>query len=99
MIGLTDEGMKRAYPSERQHVPRWLIDELLARLKQQLDPPPARVKTCRGRLFSQIDYEAAVKDIGPCLGLTARLRRRCFAPAPPFATVDKNRNESGKQKY
>src|SRR5438876_6170698 len=53
-----------AYPSERQHVPRWLMDELLARLKQQLDLPPARVKTCRGRLFSQIDYEWAIKEWG-----------------------------------
>src|SRR5438445_6065042 len=53
-----------AYPSEREHVPRWLMDELLGRLEQQLDLPPARVKTCRGRLFSQIDYAAAVKEWG-----------------------------------
>jgi hypothetical protein len=53
-----------AYPSERQHVPRWLMDELLGRLKRQLDLPPARVKTCRGRLFSQIDYATAVKEWG-----------------------------------
>jgi hypothetical protein len=45
-------------------VPRWLMDELLGRLKRQLDLPPARVKTCRGRLFSQIDYATAVKEWG-----------------------------------
>src|SRR6266478_4258283 len=34
-----------AYPSERQNLPRWLMDELLARLGQQLDLPPALVRT------------------------------------------------------
>jgi hypothetical protein len=53
-----------AYPSERERVPRWLMDELVNRLKTQLELPPPRVKVCRGRLFSQIDYEVAVKDWG-----------------------------------
>lgn len=53
-----------AYPSEREHVPRWLMDELIGRLERQLDLPPPRVKICRGRMLSQIDYESAVKDWG-----------------------------------
>jgi hypothetical protein len=53
-----------AYPSERERVPRWLMDELINRLKTQLELPPPRMKVCRGRLFSQIDYEPAVKDWG-----------------------------------
>src|SRR5262249_16056558 len=53
-----------AYPSERDHVPRWLMDELLGRLKRQLDLPPPRVKICRGRIFSPIDYEPAVREGG-----------------------------------
>src|SRR6266436_2311517 len=53
-----------AYPSERDHVPRWLMDELLGRLERQLDLPPPRVKICRGRMLSQIDYESAVKEWG-----------------------------------
>jgi hypothetical protein len=53
-----------AYPSEREHVPRWLMDELTGRLERQLELPAPRVKICRGRMFSQIDYEQAVKDWG-----------------------------------
>ncbi len=53
-----------AYPSEREHVPRWLMDELLDRLKRQLDLPPPRWKICRGRMLSQIDYAPAVEEWG-----------------------------------
>ncbi len=53
-----------AYPSERNHVPRWLMDELLDRLTQQLDLPAAETQVCRGRLFSRIDYQHAVEDWG-----------------------------------
>ena len=53
-----------AYPSEREYVPRWLMDELLGRLERQLDLPSPRVKICRGRMFSQIDYQTAVKEWG-----------------------------------
>ena len=53
-----------AYPSEREQVPRWLMDELLDRLEQQLDLPPPRGKTCQGRMLSPIDYEWAVKEWG-----------------------------------
>src|SRR5919197_197988 len=53
-----------AYPSEREYVPRWLMDELMGRLERQLELPPPRVKICRGRMFSHIDYEPAVKDWG-----------------------------------
>ncbi len=53
-----------AYPSERDCVPRWLMDELVARLKTQFELPSPRVKICRGRLFSQVDYEPAVEEWG-----------------------------------
>jgi putative nucleotidyltransferase-like protein len=53
-----------AYPSERAHVPRWLMDELMDRLERQLELPSPRVKICRGRMFSHIDYEPAVKEWG-----------------------------------
>ncbi len=53
-----------AYPSERDCVPRWLMDELVARLKTQFELPPPRVKICRGRLFSQVDYAPAVEEWG-----------------------------------
>ena len=52
------------YPSEREHVPRWLMDELLDRAKQQLELPPSRMKVCRGRMFSRTDYEIAIQKWG-----------------------------------
>jgi hypothetical protein len=52
------------YPTERDHVPRWLMNELLDRLYHQLDLPPPQMKICRGRMFSHIDYETAVKEWG-----------------------------------
>jgi hypothetical protein len=52
------------YPTERDHVPRWLMDELLDRLRHQLELPPPQMKICRGRMFSRVDYEIAVKDWG-----------------------------------
>jgi hypothetical protein len=52
------------YPTERDHVPRWLMDELLDRLRHQRDLPPPQMKICRGRMFSRIDYDIAVKDWG-----------------------------------
>jgi hypothetical protein len=53
-----------AYPSERDHVPRWLMWELLERLRRQLDEPAPSAAICRGPLLSQLDYEAAVKEWG-----------------------------------
>ena len=52
------------YPTERDHVPRWLMDELTERLRLQLDLPPPRMKVCRGRMFSRIDYRVDVQDWG-----------------------------------
>ncbi len=59
------------YPSERDRVPRWLMDELLDRLQRQLDLPPSQMKVCRGRMFSRTDYAIAVQRMGLC-----RRRRR-----------------------
>ena len=53
-----------AYPSERDRVPRWLIDELLQRLKRQLELPLPECRVCRGRIFSRPDYQHAVDDWG-----------------------------------
>lgn len=44
------------YPTERDRIPRWLVEELLDRLQAQVTLPAARVKVCRGRLFSPRDY-------------------------------------------
>ena len=52
------------YPTERDHIPRWLMDELLDRLSNQRQLPPPQMKVCRGRMFSRIDYEIDVKEWG-----------------------------------
>lgn len=52
------------YPSERDLVPRWLLDELLARLKAQSAMPPSSVKICRGRLVSPTDFVIDVSEWG-----------------------------------
>jgi hypothetical protein len=52
------------YPTERQRVPRWLFDELLARLKASAELPVPNIKICRGRLFSRSDYRIDVREWG-----------------------------------
>lgn len=52
------------YPSERERVPRWLLDELISRLTTQIDMPTPRKKACRGRLFSRDDFDIDVRDWG-----------------------------------
>jgi hypothetical protein len=52
------------YPSERDKIPRWLLDELLLRTREQADLPPPQTKVCRGRLFSPDDYRIDVSEWG-----------------------------------
>ena len=52
------------YPSERDRMPRWLIDELLLRAHQQAELPLPQTRVCRGRLFSAEDYRIDVHDHG-----------------------------------
>lgn len=52
------------YPTERDKVPDWLLNELLDRLKAQREVPPPQMKVCRGRMYSQIDFEIDVREWG-----------------------------------
>jgi hypothetical protein len=52
------------YPTERECIPRWLFEELLARLHAQAEMPPAQMKICRGRLFSPRDYVIDIAEWG-----------------------------------
>src|SRR5512140_1466257 len=49
------------YPSERERIPRWVLDELLNRLHTQIGLPTPEMKVCRGRLYSRDDYAIDVK--------------------------------------
>ena len=52
------------YPSERDLIPRWLLDELLDRLKAQEEMPPSGVRICRGRLLSPTEFVIDVSEWG-----------------------------------
>lgn len=52
------------YPTERDKVPEWLLDELLDRLQAQRQLPLPQMKICRGRMFSRVDFEIDVKEWG-----------------------------------
>jgi hypothetical protein len=52
------------YPSERDAVPAWLLDELLDRLRHQRELPQPQTKVCRGRHFSRGDYLADITEWG-----------------------------------
>jgi hypothetical protein len=52
------------YPTERDLIPRWIMEELTSRLQAQVTLPPARVKVCRGRLFSPRDYVTDITEWG-----------------------------------
>ena len=52
------------YPTERHLVPRWLMEELMDRLRAHLVLPAPKVKICRGRLFSPRDYVTDISEWG-----------------------------------
>lgn len=52
------------YPSERDNIPAWLMDELLERLAAQRELPQPQTKICRGRMYSHVDFEIDVKEWG-----------------------------------
>lgn len=52
------------YPSERNKVPSWLMEELITRLKYQLKNPIPRDKICRGPLLSRTQYKFDIKNLG-----------------------------------
>lgn len=52
------------YPTERDIIPRWVMEELTGRLQAQVGLPAVRVKVCRGRLFSPRDYVTDITHWG-----------------------------------
>lgn len=52
------------YPSERDQVPRWFIDELTGRLQQEYDFGSPSDKVCRGPLLSRTQYEIDLEEWG-----------------------------------
>ena len=52
------------YPSERDIVPEWLVQELLLRAKNQYRHSAAKEKTCRGPLLDQSQYHIDITEWG-----------------------------------
>jgi hypothetical protein len=44
------------YPTERAKIPRWVMDELLARLQNEMQQPPISDRVCLGTLLSRAQY-------------------------------------------
>lgn len=47
------------YPSERNLIPKWVIDKLVVKLEERLSHPPSKEKITRGLLLSA-DYHVGV---------------------------------------
>lgn len=50
------------YPSQRDTVPRWIMEELLSRARHQLDLPEPKDRICRGPMLSRTDYEIDIRE-------------------------------------
>jgi hypothetical protein len=52
------------YPAERDVVPAWLMDELLARIRDEMRTAPPRERVCGGTLVSREQYLVDVRQWG-----------------------------------
>jgi hypothetical protein len=62
-----------AYPGERTRVPRWVMDELLARLSPELDRDADGERLCRGTILSRQQFLPDVTEWGYADGRLAPL--------------------------
>jgi hypothetical protein len=52
------------YPSERARIPGWVFNELVGRLRNELEHPPSSDRLCRGTLISRAQYLVDVESWG-----------------------------------
>jgi hypothetical protein len=52
------------YPAEKERVPSWVLDDLLARLANERCSPASDDKICRGTLLSRAQYLADIEQAG-----------------------------------
>lgn len=52
------------YPSEREIVPKWIMEELMSRVQNQFTLPTAKERICRGTLFSKSEYIIDMREWG-----------------------------------
>ncbi len=52
------------YPGERALIPEWVIDELIARMKEERAEQGAGARVCHGTLLSRAQYLVDVEELG-----------------------------------
>lgn len=52
------------YPSNKECIPHWVMEELVKRLNEQLSLPSSHDKVCRGPLLARLQYLVDIKDWG-----------------------------------
>jgi hypothetical protein len=52
------------YPSERTRIPEWVIDDLLGKLRGEIDSPSSSERICQGTLLSREQYLADLEQWG-----------------------------------
>lgn len=52
------------YPSERQRIPQWVMQELAGRLQSEIGRPPPSGRVCNGTLLSDTQYRVDVERWG-----------------------------------
>lgn len=52
------------YPSERDAIPRWVLEDLLARVEDQMHVPVPHDRICRGPLLSRTQYQVDIEQWG-----------------------------------
>lgn len=65
------------YPGERNKIPAWVMDELIARLQEETHRAPEDARVCRGTLVSREQYLIDINDWGY---RDARLDERSMLP-------------------
>jgi hypothetical protein len=53
-----------AYPSERDIIPGWVIDQLVARLQREISSPPSQERVCNGTIVSHNQFKIDVEQWG-----------------------------------
>jgi hypothetical protein len=79
-----------AYPSEREHVPAWVMWGLLGRGFDSVRGGNWSGKLCRGRLLSQLGYHVDVEEQSYEDGLTWDEQERARSGAPPKRPLGKH---------
>jgi hypothetical protein len=52
------------YPGERDAVPPWVLEELLNRIRREMDSPPSPIRVCQGTLLSRAQFLVDIEHWG-----------------------------------